>query len=171
MKKLLLAVSLGLVSVTAFGQATFNGKNTSTTPVLAEGGLLSQIKESKLTGRAELFFGGTLLNTAKNTFGVDGIFSFGVLTVAGKADKDVVSITLKTWDTAAGATYADAVAAGHGFATATFDVALAAGLSTPGAMPNFTGAILASPTNVPEPSTIALGVLGLGGLFFVSRRK
>ena len=170
MKKLILTLSLGIATVSAFADAQFNAVNSgSASPVLAEGGLVKQLK---LNGRAELFFGGTLLNTAKNTFALDGIFSFGVLNVVGKNSGDVVSITLNVWDVTAGATYAAALGAQHGYATTSFDVILASGSTPVNKIDAFKGITLASPpTNIPEPSTIALGVLGLGGLFFVSRRK
>lgn len=135
MKKTILAIGIAALSVSAFAQGTFNGKNTSTSPVLGADGL----KLSKATGRVEILVGGTVLSTAKNTFAADGIFSLGVLTVPGVAAGGTASVTVRAWDTSAGATYADAFAAGK-FATATFDVAgLGGGLVTPPAMDNFKG--------------------------------
>ena len=54
-----------------------------------------------------------------------------------------------------------------------FDVAgLATGSTPPPAMDNFKGLTLsAGSVVVPEPTTIALAALGLGGLLFISRRK
>jgi hypothetical protein len=167
MKKTILAIGLVAMSVSAFAQGTFNAKNTSTSPVLGADGL----KLSKATGRVEILVGGTLVPLAKNTFAADGIFSLGVVTT-GVASGGTASVTVRAWDTGAGATYADAVAAGRGFATATFDVAgLGGGLVTPPGMDNFKGFTLSSAGVVPEPTTIALAALGLGGLLFVSRRK
>lgn len=75
MKKSILAIGLVALSLSAFAQGTFNGKNTSTSPVLGADGL----KLSKVTGRVEILVGGTVLSTAKNTFAADGIFSLGVI--------------------------------------------------------------------------------------------
>ena len=165
MKKSILAIGLVALSLSAFAQGTFNGKNTSTTPVLNFDGS----KLSKVTGRVEILVGGTVLSTAKNTFAADGIFSLGVITTS-VAGGGTASVTVRAWDSLVGATYAAAAAAGKGgFATSTFDVAnLATGSTPPPGMDNFKGLTL---TGVPEPTTIALAALGLGGLLFVSRRK
>lgn len=169
MKKSILAIGLVALSLSAFAQGTFNGVNSgSTSPVLGADGL----KLSKVTGRVEILVGGTVLNTAKNTFAADGVFSLGVLTT-GVAAGGTASVTVRSWDTGAGATYADAVAAGRGFAATTFDVTgLGGGLVTPPRLDNFSGFTLsAGSVVIPEPTTIALAALGLGGLLFVSRRK
>lgn len=168
MKKSLLAIGLIALGVSAFAQGTFNGKNTSTSPVFGEDGLT---KLSKTVGRVEILVGGTVLNTAKNTFAADGIFSLGVLTVPGSTTS--ASVTVRAWDSSVGATYDAAVAAGHGYASSTFDVnGLATGSTPPPAMDNFAGLTLtAGQVVIPEPTTVALAALGLGGLLFVSRRK
>jgi hypothetical protein len=167
MKKSILAIGLVALSLSAFAQGSFNGKNTSATLLNGADGL----KLSKVTGRVEILFGGAVVNTAKNTLAADGIFSLGTLTVGGSSA--TASITVRAWDTVlGGATYADAVASNRGFASSTFDVALASGANPPAGLDNFKGLTLSAGTVViPEPTTIALAALGLGGLLFVSRRK
>ena len=169
MKKSILALGLVALSLSAFAQGTFNGKNTSTSPLLGADGL----KLSKATGRVEILVGGTVLSTAKNTLAADGIFSLGVITVPNAASGSTVAVTVRAWDTSAGATYTAAFVANNGgFAATTFNVeGLATGSTPPPAMANFTGLQLGGTTVIPEPTTIALAVLGLGGLLIVSRRK
>jgi len=169
MKKSILAIGLVALSLSAFAQGTFNGKNSgSTSPLLAADGT----KLSVATGRFEILAGNTLLSTAKNTLTAAGIFGAGVLTVPNVAAGGTASITVRAWDTAFGATYDAAVAGGKGFASSTFDVVgLGGGLATPPAMDNFKGLTLSAGSAVPEPTTVALAALGLGGLLLVSRRK
>jgi len=80
-----------------------------------------------------------------------------------------VTITLQFWDKSTGATYATAT---HRVSVDVVTPGLGGGTTPPGTILQgttpFKGAQL---TVVPEPSTYALAALGLGGLFFVSRRK
>lgn len=114
-------------------QGTFNARNNSTTLVLRGDGT----KLSKAVGRVEIVYQGIVLNTAKNTFAADGIFSVGVMTVPGVGAGGTATITVRVWDSSVGATY-DAAFFSGGANAATFDVVgLATGSTPPPAMFNF----------------------------------
>ncbi|MEI6356866.1 MAG: hypothetical protein WCP53_07155, partial [Verrucomicrobiota bacterium] len=121
---------------------TFNAKNSSAlSPLLSPDGSRLPVT----SGRVELLFNDTVLNTVEKTLVIDGVFSLGVLTVPGVAAGGNASITVRAWDTRAGATYALAQAAGSGFGSATFSVGgLGGGLTAPPAMENFKGIRLSS---------------------------
>lgn len=93
----------------------------------------------------------------------------GVLTVTGQPGGTVVSVVARAWDVATGATYDAASSKG---ASAPLTITLG-GAGAPPSLPadlsglagfKLTGAA------VPEPSTIALGLLGAGALL-LRRRK
>ena len=133
-----------LAGKTVVSGGTFNGKNSSTlSPLLTPEG-------SKLpvaNGRVEILYKDTVLNTAEKTLVIDGVFSLGVLTVPGVAAGGSATLTVRAWDTRAGATYALAQAAGSGFGSSTFSVTgLGGGLTAPPALDNFKGIRLSSGT-------------------------
>jgi hypothetical protein len=76
------------------------------------------------------------------------------------------TIQLRAWDTSTGATWETATVRGT---SALLDVVTGGAGSPPGTPANLVG--LQSFQLVPEPSTIALGALGIGALFFARRRK
>ena len=114
-------------------QGTFSAKNDSTTLVLRGDGT----KLSKAVGRVEIVYQGKVLNTAKNNFAADGIFSLGVMTVPGVGAGGTATITVRVWDSSVGATYEAAFFSG-GANAATFDVVgLATGTTPPPGMFDF----------------------------------
>lgn len=94
----------------------------------------------------------------------------GYATLAGIAIGQTATLQVRVWDSVAFPAGYDAAVAGGGTrgASALFDYTVPAAGSPPASyyMENFTRFNL-----VPEPSTIALGVLGLAGLLFIRRRK
>ncbi len=96
-------------------QGKFNAKNSSTTPVIGPDGVT---RMSKVVGRVEIVYKGTVLSTAKNTFAADGIFSLGILTVPDVGAGGTATITVRVWDVTSGATYASASTTGE----VTFDI-------------------------------------------------
>jgi hypothetical protein len=94
----------------------------------------------------------------------------GYATLAGIAIGQTATLQVRVWDSVAYPAGYDAAVAGGGVrgASALFDYTVPAAGSPPASyyMENFTRFNL-----VPEPSTIALGVLGLAGLLFIRRRK
>ncbi len=168
MKKYLLTLGATALTVTGFAQGTFSGKNTSGGFILAENGVSLL---SKTVGKVELLDGNTVL--ASGNIILDGKFALGVVT--DPASTGTVSITVRAWDSSLGSTFAAAQATGHGYGSAVVSVALATGTTPPSDLTasGFTGFSLtkAAVTNIPEPTTVALAALGLGGLMFISRRK
>jgi len=102
-------------------------------------------------------------------FAAAGLFNGGIMDFPGTSAGAGVSITIEVWDKTTGATYDTAThRASETFTTA----GLVAGTTPPNKItPGWTSITLGVVSTVPEPSTYALAALGLGGLFFVSRRK
>jgi len=89
-----------------------------------------------------------------------------------------VQLSVHAWDTRTGATHATAVnkAASPVFTSPVLGGDADNDPSTPAGVPlsmalNFKSFSLVNTSNIPEPSTMALAALGLGGLIFISRRK
>ena len=104
--------------------------------------------------------------------GTSGIFSGGDVTVPNYVG--IISLQIRAWLTADGATYSAASISGHTGASTIMQVSL----GNPDAIPPGTATSLegklssfaVTASAVPEPSTIALGVMGLSVLLF-RRRK
>ena len=165
MKKTLLTIGVTALTVTGFAQNSFSGKNLGGSAVNGEDGN----PLSKLTGKIELLDGTKVL--AAGSFIKDGFFALG--TIDGGAGT-TLAVTVRAWDSTLGATFAAAKATGHGYGSSVVSVALASSTTPPSDLTagGFAGFSLVKATaSVPEPSTIALAALGLGGLMFISRRK
>jgi hypothetical protein len=93
-------------------------------------------------------------------------------TVPGVPENGTAAVQVRAWDNNGGlvTSYADALAAGRaaGFSDI-FSVGPLGGTLTPS--PNIAGLRSFNLTQVPEPSVIALGALGLGALLFRRIRK
>jgi len=90
-------------------------------------------------------------------------------TLSGRAAGDNVTLQVKAWDTTQFATPEAAAAAGGLWgqsATFTYNVPPAGSLPSAFYIENFRSFSL-----VPEPSVIGLGVIGIGALFLLRRRK
>jgi hypothetical protein len=90
------------------------------------------------------------------------------VTVAGQAPGSTPSFTIRAWETAAGS-FAASVNKGEQVFTSLPLGGTPAGGGAPITTPGLTG--FTGFTMVPEPSTIALGVLGLGAVAMMRRRK
>ena len=106
----------------------------------------------------------------------NGRFTLGQLDVGVAGG--TVNLAIHAWDTRTGATYAAATtkAASAVFVSPTLGGDVDNDPNTPAAVAssmalNFKSFSLVNTSNIPEPSTMALAALGLGGLIFISRRK
>jgi len=200
MKKLLLACVSVLAAVAAYGQGQVNFQNTGPDAVAGTGGTLFTTNGGGIRGAnawriglytapagttTESLF--TLTAVATNSALLPGRFSYpgGAFTIAGN-NGTAIAYQVRAWSLGLGATYEEAVASGAqgwGSKTAIGSVLPATGGAPPptlfgpgsGGAPAFAGQ-LNSPLalvaiGVPEPSTIALGLLGLGAIALFRRRK
>jgi hypothetical protein len=176
MKKILLTAVVASASFSAFAiDGTFSASNTVTDPVTKQ-----NVREyvfdvdgsqlAKAKGAVQFVINGNVVGTGTYGFLLNGLFSAGAVNIPNAAG-NTVSITIEVWDKTTAATYEQAMLTGNYLPAQTVSVVLG-GSGTPAAPPaglwGFTGGKLIP---APEPSTIALAALGLGGLLFISRRK
>lgn len=188
MRKLIALLAVSVVTVSALAQGTVNFNNnvwtgTSARPVFAD-----RADTIRLVGTdyvAQLYFGtqgtaegsltavGALGRFRVATTSSPGTWGSGsTITLPGITAGQTASLQVRVWNaTLFPAGYAAAVATPGALtgASAVFSYTVPSG-GTPAPnefwMNNFASFHL-----VPEPSTIALGVLGLAGLLFIRRRK
>ena len=188
MKKLLLACSLLATVVTAFGQGQFIFANDSTTRFTTNrnGNVgnttgLNQYRIGLYTAPAgtttESLFTLTAVATNSSSPIALGLFSYpeSPYTLAGN-NGTPIAVQVRAWSLASGASYEAAVASqsGLGAKTPIGSITPAVGGAAPpslfGPGATFTSGIQLVPL-IPEPSSIALGLLGLGAIALFRRRK
>jgi len=127
-----------------------------------------------------LFKGETMIASGAIRTGTAGALPAGTIAVVNSvavfdaAAGTVAQLTIRAWETAAGS-YATALAQGR-FAGSSevFTTGRLGGIDSDGNVvlaPNTVGWTSFNVHGVPEPSTIALGVLGLGSLLLFRRRQ
>lgn len=178
MKRLLLASAFVAAAATAMAQGTVKFSNYSTVdginaPVFAPGGV--KLGSAYL---GQLYAGPTAdsltpvgIGTGfKDAAGVgSGYIIGGTATIGNVAPGATAFIQLRAWEAAGGTSYEAAQASGKMFGSSTTLQIVTGGGGSPPAVPApLTG--LASFTLVPEPSTLALGVLGAAALLLRRRR-
>jgi len=175
MKKLLIAIAAILVSASAFAQGTvaFNNRPPSGD---------ARVSRSDGTGAgagytAGLYAGNTLLTpttTFRTTSAAAAYFVTAVdVAVPGSPGGGSATLRMRAWETAAGSF--DAAKASSNFAWGESNEITVTGLGNPAGSPPTPAAPLTglqgfTVVAVPEPSTIALGVLGAAALL-LRRRK
>lgn len=186
MKKLLLT-TLSLVAAMTFvhGQGTVLFQNITpvNAPVFDERGTSAPRTQAGLQGagfQAQLWAAapggqlqavGSSVSFLTGTSGA-GFFIGGTRAIPGVAGGGAADIQVRAWRVADGATWQDAFNAGRGFGMSGVVriQATGGGGDPPGPPVQLTG--LQSFALVPEPSTIALGIIGgLGTLLLIRRRK
>jgi len=198
MKKLATLFAMIVVSLgTALAQGTIDFHNPNTSPLRVQdaagnvttvGAAGSPLAQGSV--RVGLFLGPatatswaqmtmiTFITNSSSTLPLFvGTFNGGVpYTVAGHPQNEVTSFAFAAWSISSGAlTYADAIASGQGYAGLSAigqNYVLGGGATSPaltfGSGPGQIQGFTLVP--VPEPSTIALGLLGAAALF-LRRRK
>ena len=188
MKKLLLTCGLFAAIVTTYGQGQFTFANDSTTRFttnnLGNVGNMTGLNQFRIglytaapgTANESLF---TLVAVATNSSSpiALGLFSYpeSPFTLAGN-NGTPIAVQVRAWSLAAGASYEAAVGSANALTGKTPIGAItpAVGGAPPPALfgPGATFASGIQLTSiVPEPSSIALGLLGLGAIALFRRRK
>lgn len=177
MKTLMLASAFAAAAATALAQGTVNFSNYATAsginaPVFAPGNV--KLGSAYL---GQLYAGPTADSLApvgtavafKDAAGAGtGYVIGGTVTINSVTPGANAFIQLRAWDAAGGTSYEAAQAAGKIYGnSATITIATGGGGSPPATPSPLTG--LASFTLVPEPSTLALGVLGAAALLLRRR--
>jgi hypothetical protein len=182
MKKLLITTASLVLAVSTFAQGTFNfGNNvpTATPPInapvfaedgttrLAGSGFMAQLYARPVGGTFEAAGAAAAFLTAAGA----GYWLPGSRTAANVPAGAQAEVQVRAWRVSDGATWEAAQAAGRGFGQSAILTITSGGGGTPPALPaNLVG--LTSFSLVPEPSTIALGIIGgLGTLLLIRRRK
>jgi hypothetical protein len=185
MRKLVALFAVTVVAASALAQGTVSFNNNSAFATVANR-LVNNVGGAPLVGTdfvAQLYFGSagtavgslTAVTTAPARFRIattssPGTWSGGTRTLDGIASGVTATLQVRVWNATAFPAGYDAAVAGGGVTgfSDPFAYTVPAAGSPPAAffMENMRGFTL-----VPEPSTIALGVLGLAGLVFIRRRK
>ncbi len=181
MKRLLLASAFVAAAATAMAQGTVKFSNFSTvdginSPVFAPGGVklgsayLGQLYAGPTEG--SLAPVGSAAIAFKDAAGVGtGYIIGGTATLGNVGVGATAFIQLRAWEAAGGTSYEAAQAAGKLFGSSA-TISVVTGGQPPSGPPLVPAPLtgLASFTLVPEPSTLALGVLGAAALLLRRRR-
>jgi hypothetical protein len=190
MKKLLLTSALAvLATLSSFGQGSVNFANTSTQPVRTRSGAAVPTALQGGTYIAELLYAADGTPATDATFGLVGTRVGGTVGFAtpqagvfNGGGRTVTSITppggfglfqVRVWDTRAGATFEEAMTSTQhelGYSSI-LRVDTADSTAVPLPTPAALGMTSFQLSIVPEPSAIALGLLGVGTLLMLRRRK
>jgi len=186
MKKLLLVCTVaGMAVVGAYAQGTVNFANfgsgaagsvnapvtnaMASPSVRADGpGFMAQLYVGPAGTAAALLTTNGVSGTPQpfQTGAQAGYFFGGSRSIAGFAQGTTVTLQVRAWATSAGSSW-ETAPLGRG-QSGTIQTVLSGGIATP---PNMVGLQSFDIIGVPEPSSIALGLLGLGAIALFRRRK
>lgn len=180
MKKLIAVAAVVVATIAAQAQGTINFANRVVGSFDAK---VLNAAGAPLDGAgfmAQLYVGASASSLAAvgspvpfRTGGAAGYVTSSTVTVGGIAGGGAASVAMRAWDASTGATYDAATTRGS---SAVLSLTLGGGGSPPGLPTNLDGLVGFSLAGagpgpaVPEPSTVALGLLGAGALF-LRRRK
>ena len=180
MKKVLVMVGLLALSSAAFGQGAINFLTYNTTQNVLGRAYVGSVAGGVFAGTT--YSGQLYVNTGASidaagtgayagtpkAFLASGVISGGAVSVNGTSSGQQVWVQVRAWLTSAGASYDAALAAGGAVGVSNaIQIGLGGGTLPPSYL---TGLQPFAIVAVPEPSTIALGLLGLGALM-IRRRK
>jgi len=180
MKKLLIVVGLVAAGLGAWAQGSVNFANVilGATPRLLDAPIFNIDGTTRLQGSgftAQLWAGtsanslsavGTGSPFLASAAGA-GYFQGGALTIPNIAGGSVAFLQVRVWDNTGGATWLTSQKIGQ---SATFSLTLGGGGTPPSVPANLIGLTGFNLHLVPEPATLAFGVLGIAALF-LRRRK
>jgi len=178
MKKTIITTACALASLGAFGQGTMAvSNNNQINSVLT--GTAGLGPASGGTFEAEVYIGSSassLTAVPASIATVNGGFFFGggstgVIALPGVVAGAATGYEVKVWDSSAGATFEVAsVKPGVEFGVSAFGQYTTGGAGAPPSAPQPMNFATFTTTITPEPTTLALGALGLGALL-IRRRK
>jgi hypothetical protein len=181
MKKLLLLSGLMIVALGAYAQGNVNFANgaAGVSAPITNGTVSPSVLATGPGFQAQLYVGpaGTLNSTLLTTNGVGGTpqpfaaspqgFFFGsTRIITGSPEGTILTMQVRAWATSAGSSWEAAGPAGRGESNL-----IQVSLGGIGPTPNMVGLQSFTIGGVPEPSSIALGLLGLGAIALFRRRK
>ncbi len=127
-------------------------------------------KLATANGAVQFLYDGAVTGNGIYPFLQPGLFVGHVIGLPGQAG-NTATITIEVWDKTTATTYEQAMLSGHYLPAQTVVISLGGAGGVPSVASElfgFTGGKLVA---APEPATVALAALGLGGLLLVSRRK
>jgi len=182
MKKVLLTLAAVAVSVSVMAQGTVNFQNIGGNPVMNDNTGLPVAATDGIVAALYWATAGTTddgqmaqIGASANFLG-NGLFLGGTRTAPVTPPGAAAAFQVRAWESAAGATYEEALASG-GTPTVGKSEIFESATGNPTTVPPGIPVNLAltmpgfSVVAVPEPSAIALGVLGVGALLLFRRRK
>jgi hypothetical protein len=197
MKKALILLGLALLPVAVFAQGTVNNANTVTSRITTNstaqpppGQAPNQTGNLSPAGAYTIgLYIAPQGTTDPNAFtlmgptvgnGPAGLYNGNPTTgffVISNNTGQTIAFQVRAWQTSAGATYeiAKNVANAYRGVSAIGEATPATGVGTPPALfgtgAGQVGGFVLTPNTIPEPSSIALGLLGLGAIALFRRRK
>ncbi|MBA4148476.1 MAG: PEP-CTERM sorting domain-containing protein [Verrucomicrobia bacterium] len=179
MKKFLIIAFASLLSVSAFAQGTVNFNNSASSLIIDPRTGVGAAAGGAFT--VALYWGvaGTTDASALVQIGATGLvnptpgrYSAGTRTTGvGTAPGANAVFQVRAWETSGGSTWDQALASGVYYGSSALFTSATGGAGEPPSAAVSLSATVPGFTMVPEPSTFALGALGLGALLMVRRRK
>ena len=181
MKKLIAIAAVVVATIAAQAQGTINFANRGAFAANGTDAKVLGVSGAPLDGAgfmAQLYVGASASSLAAvgspvpfRTGAAAGFVSASTVTT-GLAGGAAASVAMRAWDASTGANYDAATTRGS---SAVLSVVLGGGGSPPAVPVDLAGLAGfslagAGPANIPEPSTVALGLIGAGALF-LRRRK